>query len=89
MIEKGGYEMGCLVTIIVAIYFISPIDFWPGVLDDILAIVVAVLFCARSGVNPYKKQKNKTKSNYFTIIRTLDSSRVLFYLHWKGGTMDI
>jgi len=51
--------VGCLVTIIVAIYFISPIDFWPGILDDILAIVVAVLFCARSGVNPYKKSEEQ------------------------------
>lgn len=49
--------MGCLVTIIVAIYFISPIDFWPGLLDDILAIVVAVLLCARSGVNSYKNSE--------------------------------
>jgi hypothetical protein len=49
--------VGCLATIIVAIYFISPIDFWPGLLDDILAIVVAVLFCARSGVNPYKSSE--------------------------------
>lgn len=48
--------MGCLVTIIVAIYFISPIDFWPGLIDDVLCIVVGVLLCARSGINPYEKK---------------------------------
>ena len=46
--------MGCLAKLFVIIYFISPIDFWPGLIDDILCIIVYILLCARSGINPYK-----------------------------------
>ena len=46
--------MGCLVLVIGIIYVLSPIDLWPGILDDIACIVLMIFCCAKMGVNPFR-----------------------------------
>lgn len=46
--------MGCLVLVIGIIYVLSPIDLWPGILDDIACIILMIFCSARLGINPFK-----------------------------------
>ena len=34
---------GILVTVLVLVYFISPVDFCPGLLDDIAVIILGIM----------------------------------------------
>lgn len=54
--------MGCLVALLAVIYFISPIDFLPGLIDDILCIIIAIFLCAKSGVDPYKSKEGSNEN---------------------------
>lgn len=37
--------MGCLIAILGVLYIVSPIDFWPGVIDDVVcAIIMAIAY---------------------------------------------
>ncbi len=49
-----GLAMKLLILVLGVLYVISPIDLWPGILDDIACIVVMILCCAKLGVNPFK-----------------------------------
>lgn len=45
--------MGFLVLVIGIIYILSPVDMWPGILDDIACLILVIYCCARMGVNPF------------------------------------
>lgn len=46
--------MGCLILAIGIIYVLSPIDLWPGILDDIACIVLMIFCSVKLGINPFK-----------------------------------
>lgn len=50
-----------LLTVLAIVYVISPVDLWPGVIDDILAILTMVLICGKAGINPYEKRKRRRR----------------------------
>lgn len=45
--------MGCLIIIVGILYILSPIDLWPGIIDDVICLVLMILLCARNGINPF------------------------------------
>jgi uncharacterized membrane protein YkvA (DUF1232 family) len=48
-----------LFVVLAIIYIISPVDLWPGVVDDVLAIITMILICGKAGINPYEKKKRR------------------------------
>lgn len=57
--------MGCLVLVIGIIYVLSPIDLWPGILDDIACIILMIFCSARLGINPFKDNKISDSESEF------------------------
>lgn len=53
--------MVAVFTVLAVIYVISPVDMWPGVADDVLAIITMILICAKTGINPYEKKKRRRR----------------------------
>lgn len=53
--------MTALLIVLAIIYVISPVDLWPGVIDDILAILTLVLICGKTEINPYEKKKRRRR----------------------------
>jgi len=45
--------VGFLVLVIGIIYILSPVDMWPGILDDIACLILMIYCCAIMGVNPF------------------------------------
>lgn len=56
--------MVALLTVLALIYVISPVDLWPGIIDDIMAILTMVLICGKAGINPYEKKKRRRRRRY-------------------------
>lgn len=46
--------MGCLIVIAGILYILSPIDLWPGIIDDVICLVLMILMCGRKGINPFE-----------------------------------
>lgn len=51
--------MGCLAFVLCLLYIISPIDLWPGLLDDIACFILMIICCAKMGINPFRDDKPK------------------------------
>lgn len=49
--------MGCLIIVVGILYILSPIDFWPGIIDDVICLILMILLCARKGINPFEKDE--------------------------------
>ena len=50
--------MGCLILVVGIIYVLSPIDLWPGILDDIAVIVLMTYLSAKWGINLFQDKED-------------------------------
>jgi uncharacterized membrane protein YkvA (DUF1232 family) len=50
--------MGCLILVVGIIYVLSPIDLWPGILDDIAVIVLMIYLSAKWGINLFQDKED-------------------------------
>ena len=55
--------MGCIVAVLGIIYILSPIDFWPGIIDDLLCLVTMIICCAKKGINPFPSNSENGDSD--------------------------
>lgn len=56
--RKAEIDMGCLIIIVGILYILSPIDLWPGIIDDMICLVLMILLCARNGINPFEHNES-------------------------------
>lgn len=60
--------MGCLILVVGIIYVLSPIDLWPGILDDIAVIVLMIYLSAKWGINLFQDKEDSDSDEWLTTI---------------------
>lgn len=51
--------MGCLAIALLLLYIISPIDLWPGLLDDVACFILLIICCAKLGISSISDNGSK------------------------------